>query len=412
MLLETSKDWTIHTFSDLVKESQLGTTLRGSENNTSIPLIKMGNLEWGGLNLKKLEQLDNSFVDDDLLLRKGDFLFNTRNTLELVGKSTVWPDNIRATFDNNINRIRFKNFVNPFFMELFLNHGKGKQAINRLAVGSTSVAAVYWKDVAKLKLTLPTFSEQQEIVEIISAWNQMISKAQNLIEEKQKQKKALMQRLLTGKHRFPEFEGQAWQEVELGDLFKRVRRKNEENNKAVVTISGKQGFVLQSNYFKKNIASSTLDNYFLLHKGEFAYNKSYSNGYPMGAIKRLNTCEKGVVTTLYICFALKDEKNFCPHFFEQFFEYGLMNRGLRKIANEGGRAHGLLNVTPSDFFKLKMTIPSHFEQEKIAAVLSTADEEINLLTQKLEAYQAQKKGLMQQLLTGKKRVKTTQKEAA
>ena len=320
---------------------------------------------------------------------------------------------VRCTVDVTINQdlkaLYPKKSLNSEFLHNFLTANALK--IERLSSGST-VKGIQLSELKSLKMHLPPLAEQELINGIISDTEKRTELLTNFISEKQNQKKALMQRLLKGKHRFPEFEGQEWQEVELGDVFERVRRKNDEHNTNVVTISGQQGFVLQSDYFKKNIASSTLDGYFLLHKGEFAYNKSYSNGYPMGAIKRLNILDKGVVTTLYICFALKDEKKSCANFFEQFFESGSMVRGLSKIANEGGRAHGLLNVTPSDFFKLKMKIPAYAEQQKIATVLNAADKEIDLLTQKLEAYQDQKKGLMQQLLTGKKRVNLTRKEAA
>ena len=92
-------------------------------------------------------------------------------------------------------------------------------------------------------------------------------------------------------------------------------------------------------------------------------------------------------------------------FFEQYCESGLLNKELVKVANEGGRAHGLLNVTPADFFNMHMGIPSIEEQTAIASVLVNADKEIEIHKQKLAAMQEQKKGLMQILLTGKKRIK-------
>lgn len=142
----------------------------------------------------------------------------------------------------------------------------------------------------------------------------------------------------------------------------------------------------------------------MVYKGEFCYNKSYANGYDWGATKRLNNFDKAVVTTLYICFAIKNEKITNGDFFEQFFEANLLDKGLTKIAHEGGRAHGLLNVTPSDFFSLKITVPDFKEQQVIAQVLRTADREIQLLKTKTEKLQEQKKWLMQVLLTGKKRI--------
>jgi type I restriction enzyme S subunit len=196
-----------------------------------------------------------------------------------------------------------------------------------------------------------------------------------------------------------------WKAACLGDFFERVTRKNDEVNTTVVTISAQRGFIMQNDYFNKVVASDILNNYFLVERGEFCYNKSYSNGYPWGATKRLNDFEKAVVTTLYICFGIRDNGKTSGEFFEQFFESGSLEEGLSKIAHEGGRAHGLLNVTPSDFFALKITVPEYAEQVAIASVLQTSDKEIQILKCKLHKLKDQKKGLMQQLLTGKKRLK-------
>jgi type I restriction enzyme S subunit len=195
-----------------------------------------------------------------------------------------------------------------------------------------------------------------------------------------------------------------WKEVKMSYIFERVNRKNSEQNTNVVTISAQRGFVKQTDFFNKTVASDLLDNYFLVEKGEFCYNKSYSNGYPWGATKRLNDFDKAVVTTLYICFKIADSNKNSGEFFEQFFNANSLDKGLTKIAHEGGRAHGLLNVTPSDFFELKITVPDIEEQTTIAQLLQTADKEIELLKAKLEQQKLQKKGLMQVLLTGKLRV--------
>ena len=213
-----------------------------------------------------------------------------------------------------------------------------------------------------------------------------------------------MQKLLTGKTRLSTFT-QPWKEVKLGEITNKISDKNHENCSNVVTISAQNGFVNQDDFFNKFVSSDTLTNYYLLQKGDFGYNRSYSKGYPLGAIKKLNNHKKAVVSTLYICFrALKDKIN--SVFLEQYFEIGLLNKELYKVAQEGARNHGLLNIALKDFFSAKLYIPSDIsEQQAIADVLSTADDEINLLNQKLEALKTQKKGLMQQLLTGQIRVK-------
>lgn len=259
-------------------------------------------------------------------------------------------------------------------------------------------------DITEQVINLPPFKEQEKISEVLSVWDQAITTCTQLLNTSKVRKKALTQQLLTGKTRLPCFT-QDWKKINLNKLFSRVTTKNNKLSCNVLTISAQLGLVRQEDFFKKSVASETLDNYFLLKNGQFAYNKSYSQGYPMGAIKRLNKYESGVVTTLYICFEAKDEELCDPEFFEHFFEAGFLNRGLSKVANEGGRAHGLLNVKPSDFFGLPVLIPSKEEQKIIAKVLSLADREIETLQQKLTCLKQEKKALMQQLLTGKRRVK-------
>lgn len=265
------------------------------------------------------------------------------------------------------------------------------------------------KPIYGLKLLLPPFHEQKKIAQILFAWDKAITVIEQLIDKSKQQKKSLMQQLLTAKRRLLDNNGarfkEEWEECKLSKLFERVTTKNNGQSTNVVTISGQYGLIRQEEFFKKTVASETLDGYFLIKKGQFAYNKSYSNGYPMGAIKRLNRYADGVVTTLYICFAISDANEAHSDYWEHYFASGLMNKALSQIAHEGGRAHGLLNVKPSDFFSLNVPVPGLDEQQKIATVLSIADQEVISLQQKLYALKQEKKALMQQLLTGKRRVK-------
>lgn len=198
------EEWKEVRLEEIVKDTQLGTTERGHEEpfNEAIPLLKMGNLAWGNISFEKLEIISKSKVEKKLILRKGDFLFNTRNTPQLVGKSAVWNSQFtEATFDNNINRITFKSTADPKYICYYLTHGKGKSTIQSLPAGSTSVAAIYWKDLKKVKLPLPSLYEQKSIIKVLESsdceLNNLASKATMLRSEK----KALMQQLLTGKVR-------------------------------------------------------------------------------------------------------------------------------------------------------------------------------------------------------------------
>ena len=310
----------------------------------------------------------------------------------------------------NINYVEGKNYISEHAIAVqtnenmqWLKYKLENWNLNRFSESSAQPGLSVEK-LARYKLSVPTLKEQNKIADIVSLWDTGIAKQTALIEKLALRKRGLMQQLLTGKKRLKGFEG-VWKRIKLSDISERITRKNEEDNQNVVTISAQRGFVVQTDFFNKSVASETLDNYFLVHKDEFCYNKSYSNGYPMGAIKRLKTFDKAVVTTLYICFALKGETTTNIDFFEQYCESGILNKELVKVANEGGRAHGLLNVTPTDFFNMHMSIPSINEQNAIASVLVNADKEIEIQKQKLAAMQEQKKGLMQVLLTGKRRIR-------
>ncbi|MGU2314350.1 restriction endonuclease subunit S [Pseudomonas aeruginosa] len=338
----------------------------------------------------------------------GDIVFSLRGN---IGACRIIPESIPiANLTQGTARISIKPGLSADFFKHQLTSQTLIKSILEKAKGST-FQEISLDSLRKLHILVPPPTEQKKIAKILSTWDQATTIAEQLLFSSQQQRKALMQQLLSGKQRLHGF-SKEWRSVKLNQLFSRVTTKNTEANTNVVTISAQHGLIRQDDFFKKTVASEILDNYFLLHKGQFAYNKSYSNGYPMGAIKRLKLYEKGVVTTLYICFEVSDADKCCAKFFEHYFESGLLNKGLSKVANEGGRAHGLLNVKPSDFFSLTVFVPCVEEQQKIASVLDAADREVKTLQQQLASLKQEKRALMQQLLTGKRRVKVDAPETA
>ena len=153
-------------------------------------------------------------------------------------------------------------------------------------------------------------------------------------------------------------------------------RKNKSNQSRLpLTISAQYGLVDQITFFNKVVASTDLSNYYLLKKGEFAYNKSYSSDYPWGAIKRLDNYDQGALSSLYICFAPQD--NVVSDFILQYFESPKWHKGISEIAVEGARNHGLLNVAVQDFFHTYHYVPKDKkEQIKISKLLMLLDERI------------------------------------
>ena len=175
--------------------------------------------------------------------------------------------------------------------------------------------------------------------------------------------------------RFPEFRGE-WEKMRLDGFTERVMRKNRNNlSKLPLTISAQYGLVDQVTFFNKVIASTDMSNYYLLKKGEFAYNKSYSSDYPWGAIKRLDRYDQGALSSLYICFALQD--SVVSDYILQYFESSKWHKGVSEIAVEGVRNHGLLNVSVQDFFHTYHFVPKEKEEQiKIGKFLALLDERI------------------------------------
>lgn len=298
------------------------------------------------------------------------------------------------------------------FRTYILYHEQVIRELRRIATG-TSVYGVSKSNLSKVEIVLPPLPEQKAIARILSTWDEAISKTQALITQKELRKKWLMQNLLTGKMRLPAFASATagkkgfvgeWKEMKLGKLFSQIKNINDGGSShAVMTISSKLGLISQEDKFDRVIAGDSLKKYTQLLNGDFAYNKGNSKTYPMGCIYRLEEKDSALVPFVYICFSPTDfvDGLFYKHW---FFAHGL-DRQLQKIITSGARGDGLLNVNTNDFFELKIIFPPKAEQTAIAQVLQASNKEITLLKAKAEKLREQKKGLMQVLLTGKKRLK-------
>lgn len=295
------------------------------------------------------------------------------------------------------------NKVDINYLIVFFLTKRGTDVLEGASPGGAGRNKTLGQDrFSKSMVVLPPIEEQQKIAAILTTQDKVIELKEKLLAEKQRQKKYLMQVLLTGKNRLPRFSGE-WKVNRLRNIATRHTKRNTIGNTNVLTISAQYGLINQAEFFNKAVASDDKSNYFLLEKGDFAYNKSYSNGYPFGAIKRLTRYEVGIVSPLYICFRIK-EGSVSGEYLEQYFEAGLMNHELQAFAQEGARNHGLLNIAVDDFFNSKILLPSPEEQTSIAEIFSTADREIDLLRQDIEQEKQKKKALMQLLLTGIVRV--------
>lgn len=302
-----------------------------------------------------------------------------------------------------ILRKKDETICNDFYRHYFKSY-RFIQDLNRNLEGIRDGKMISYQQFSEILIPYPPLAEQQRIANCLSSIDSYISSINKKIEQLKAHKKSLLQKLFPQngqtlpEYRFPEFKSAGvWKEIKFGDVFSRITEKNTKNCQNVLTISAQYGLVSQYDYFHKNVAASDISNYYLIQKGDFAYNKSRSQGYPFGAIRSLRLYDEGVVSTLYICFRIKGDK-YSVDFFDHYFETELINVEIGKIAQEGARNHGLLNISTDDFFnKIVLLIPSPSEQKKISDFLSSIDKTIFFYVQKASLLEQQKTGLIQQL---------------
>jgi len=187
-----------------------------------------------------------------------------------------------------------------------------------------------------------------------------------------------------------------WDFKTIGEFSSRVRRKNTGGEcQDPMTISAVDGLVSQRDYFNKIVASKNTEGYTLLHRNDFAYNKSYSDGYPVGAARRLKAKDKGIVSPLYICFEL-DRKQIDLQFADHLFDSDWFVQAIFGIAKEGARSHGLLNIGIEEFFSAQLPVPPLTEQKKIAEILSGIDKAIGIYEEQAKVLANMLDALMQE----------------
>ena len=183
----------------------------------------------------------------------------------------------------------------------------------------------------------------------------------------------------------------------LSSISERVAERNsalESDN--VLTISAREGLISQLEFFNKTVASENLSNYYLLRKGDFAYNKSYSSDYPWGAIKHLERYDTGVLSPLYFCFR-PNKEIVDTRYLQFFFDTNLWHKHIADIAVEGARNHGLLNMTVGDFYTMPILLPTMKEQKEIAEKLSAIREKRVVEESLYRLFLQQKRYLLEKL---------------
>ena len=357
-----------------------------------------------------MDVLNNTFLKTDVLRGKvnvspktkeefcvvyGDVLFNrTSETREEVGCSSVYIDTEEAVFGGFV--IRAHDISSNDFYDFFKGYCFQPFYIRSQIVSLGNGAIRYnlgQEDLSRVKILVPPIIEQQRIVSVLQLWDTAIEKQSELIEKLKLRKRALMQQLLTGKKRLPGFSGE-WKEVKLGDVFDE-RNETNRDGLSLLSITGDRGVIYQSDSDKRDISNDDKSKYKRICPNDIGYNtmRMWQGRSALSALE-------GIVSPAYTIVTPRESVNvkFMAMLIQQsrvVYDFWTHSQGL---------VSDTLNCKYPDFCQVKVHIPTREEQTAIASVLVQADKEIELAKEKLNNLQSQKRGLMQQLLTSKKRI--------
>lgn len=384
------------------------------------PIVTVEHLSEQGLiyqNLPMISEIDKARLAP-YVLQQGDIVFSRVGSVDrnsLIKKSEEgW------LFLGRLLRVRpIGTNLDTAFLSAFFHLSSFKHYVRSIAVGGT-MRCLNTSLLSQISIPFPKSAEQKKIAEILSAWDRAIEQTRELIAAKKLLKKGLMQQLLTGRMRFPEFGTKntrtgsrfyylpnSWGNPRISEIAREVIVRNSKRTKyTVLSCSKYDGFVNSLEYFGKKVYSEDTSNYKVIKRGQFGYP---SNHVEEGSIGLLEHVSVGVVSPIYTIFEVVHEKAHAPYLYSLF-----KTETFRHIFNVSTNAsvdrRGSLRW--KEFSRIRVPLPSIKEQRRIIETLAVCDKELEILTNKKKALLKQKKGLMQKLLTGEVRVKLPQKVAS
>ena len=339
-IIEIDKsNWQPVTFGDVVFEPKESTKVPIGDNIKHV--VGLEHITSEDIHLRNSASIEESTTFTKKFA-KDDVLFGRRRAY--LKKAA------RAKFggicSGDITVFRAKESLMPELLPFVVHNEKFFDYAVKHSAGGLS-PRVKFKDLANYEFLLPPKDQQIQLAKLLWAMDETLEKEYDVLAcfnifKKSKQKKLLI----------PEIT-KKWESIKIKQGFEKITTKNKESlSDNVLTISSKHGLINQEEYFNRQVASKNLSNYYVIEFGDFAYNKSYSDGYPAGAIKVL------------------DKYN---NYYEYLFDFGYLNKQILSIAKEGARNHGLLNVAGSDFFNLKIPKPTYEYLERIIPILRRLD---------------------------------------
>jgi len=395
-----------------------GITPRGGEaayKTSGYLLIRSQNVGWGRLLLKNVSFIDIEQHDamSGTKLKRGDVLLNI--TGASIGRvATFEGEDLSANVNQHVCIIRSNGKLVPRFLEAYLLSEYGQKQVDQFQAGGNR-QGLNFKQVASFRLPLPPLPEQKRIAEILSTWDRAIETTEKLIANSEAQKKALMQQLVSGEMRFPEISAEPWNELKLKDvasiIVSNVDKKTVDDEQPVRLCNYMDVYANDVVHpdlpYMSATATATQVRKFGLRVGDVLITKDSETPDDIAVPTYVERTADDLVCGYHLAI-VRPKKGVSGRFLKYFFENPRTQYYFASRAN-GATRFGLTIGALED---APIHLPSLPEQEKIASALAGSEREARALASSLNALLAEKKALMQQLLTGKRRVKIKEGEAA
>lgn len=389
---EFSEEWKASNIGEISTYIKGAPLSKADISETGTPFILYGELYTTYKEVAtEIKRKTNCIVDKKYLSKIGDVVIPTSGETpeEIATATCVMTPNVILAGDLNIFRI---NDIDGRFFSYVINHKVNKD-ISRIAQGK-SIVHIKGEEISKIQIKYPSDEEQQKILSFIKLLSLKIEKQEQLIDKLKKYKRGVIQHIFRSHAKTDE--KSKWTYVRLGDIFKKVSRRNSNGEiKNVITNSAEYGLIPQRDFFDKDIAvDGNTTNYYVIEYGDFVYNPRKSRTAPYGPCNRYTLRDKGIISPLYTCLVLQSDIN--PSYLAWYFKSDAWYRYIYDNGSQGVR-HDRVSMTDDLLMSIPVILPNKKRQQKIADMLDMIESKLHMVQQEYEFLLQIKDGCMQQL---------------
>ena len=340
----------------------------------------------------EIEGKDNSSEDKSnyKVVLTGDMVYNSMRMWQGANGISPCDGIVSPAYTVLMPKIPISN---GYFAAFF----KSPNLINEFRKNSQGMTSDTWNlkypQIETIKVCIPALSEQNRVADMLRTLERRIAKQAQLVDNLKKYKRGVMQRIF---RQLPSQNGTAWTCVRLGDIFKKVSRRNTDGViKNVITNSAEYGLIPQRDFFDKDIAvDGNTANYYVIENGDFVYNPRKSNSAPYGPFNRYTLSEQGIISPLYTCLVL--QADISPSYLAWYFKSDAWYRYIYDNGSQGVR-HDRVSMTDDLLMGIPVMYPSHVKQLLYADILDMVEARLQATQKTLDLLSKTRDGYMRQL---------------